>query len=175
MRTFFTENDLISAEIQALHSDGSVAIHTRSQKYGKLQGGLFVSVPQALVKRCKQHFVDLPCGVSLILGNNGYIFLSRTLTEEEKADKAKNDQEEDRSKVEQKRVSVDVEARENIARVRNSIIALSKVGVPISPTTILDVFEESVRLGFQAPEILNPAIIPQVTQTAFAHAAASSA
>lgn len=34
MRQFFVENDLISAEVQKVMSDRSVALHTRSFKYG---------------------------------------------------------------------------------------------------------------------------------------------
>lgn len=30
----------------------------------------------SLVKRRKNHFHNLPCGVSVIIGNNGYIWLS---------------------------------------------------------------------------------------------------
>ena len=36
IRQFFIEGDLISAEVQAIHGDGSVSIHTRSVKYGKV-------------------------------------------------------------------------------------------------------------------------------------------
>ena len=40
-------------------SDGSVALHTRSTKYGKLAGGQLLTVPANLVKRQKQHFVSM--------------------------------------------------------------------------------------------------------------------
>jgi len=76
MRNFFVENDLISAEVQQFYSDGSMSLHTRNLKYGKLENGQFISVQPALIKRCKSHFKTLSCGVDLILGNNGYIFLS---------------------------------------------------------------------------------------------------
>jgi exosome complex RNA-binding protein Rrp4 len=36
MRTLFTENDLISAEVQNVAHDGFIALHTRSAKYGKV-------------------------------------------------------------------------------------------------------------------------------------------
>jgi exosome complex component RRP4 len=100
MRTFFTEGDLVSAEVQSVHHDGSLSLHTRSMKYGKLDGGQLVCVPQALIKRCKQHFLDLPTGVNMILGNNGYVWLSRSLTEAERAAKDARDKEEDQSKIE---------------------------------------------------------------------------
>lgn len=39
MRSFFAEDDLISAEVQKLNHDGAIALHTRNEKYGKLVGG----------------------------------------------------------------------------------------------------------------------------------------
>lgn len=36
MRHYFVENDLISAEVQNIHSDGSIALHTRNLNYGKV-------------------------------------------------------------------------------------------------------------------------------------------
>ena len=37
MRTFFQEGDLLVAEVQALMADGSMSLHTRSLKYGKVR------------------------------------------------------------------------------------------------------------------------------------------
>jgi exosome complex component RRP4 len=46
--------------VQSIHSgDGSVSLHTRSLKYGKLAGGQLVEVPADLVKRQRQHFITL--------------------------------------------------------------------------------------------------------------------
>ena len=36
MRGFFEEGDLLVAEVQAFFSDGSMSLHTRSLKYGKV-------------------------------------------------------------------------------------------------------------------------------------------
>lgn len=36
MRTFFQEGDLLVAEVQALMSEGTMSLHTRSLKYGKV-------------------------------------------------------------------------------------------------------------------------------------------
>lgn len=38
MRGFFEEGDLLVAEVQAFFSDGSMSLHTRSLKYGKVLG-----------------------------------------------------------------------------------------------------------------------------------------
>lgn len=38
------------AEVQQIYSDGSVILHTRSLKYGKLGKGVLVTVPAVLIK-----------------------------------------------------------------------------------------------------------------------------
>lgn len=60
-------------------SDGVASLHTRSLKYGKLDGGQLIVVPSSLVKRLPQHYVSLQWGVDVLLGRNGYIWISRTL------------------------------------------------------------------------------------------------
>ncbi|KAL7980867.1 hypothetical protein Chor_002021 [Crotalus horridus] len=74
------------AEVQAVFSDGALSLHTRSLKYGKLGQGVLVQVSPSLVKRQKTHFHDLPCGASIILGNNGFIWIYPT--PEQKEDEA---------------------------------------------------------------------------------------
>ncbi|CAG8936598.1 unnamed protein product [Penicillium salamii] len=44
IRTFFSEGDLVIAEVQSVHQDGSASLHTRSLKYGKLRNGIFLAV-----------------------------------------------------------------------------------------------------------------------------------
>eukprot|EP00118_Oscarella_pearsei_P006535 m.29678 g.29678 ORF g.29678 m.29678 type:complete len:162 (+) comp31208_c0_seq4:317-802(+) len=83
MREYFAEGDLISAEVQALFGDGSLSLHTRSLKYGKLTRGCMVAVPPALIKRRKTHFHTLPCGATVILGNNGYIWIGPVVPDEQ--------------------------------------------------------------------------------------------
>jgi exosome complex component RRP4 len=36
MRNFFEEGDLLVAEVQAFFSDGTMSLHTRSLRYGKV-------------------------------------------------------------------------------------------------------------------------------------------
>ena len=40
-------------------------------------------VPAALIRRLKSHFIALPCGVDLILGLNGFIWVSKHVKESE--------------------------------------------------------------------------------------------
>merc|ERR1719288_317473 len=78
MRKYLQEGDLISAEVQNLFSDGALSLHTRSLKYGKLSQGTLVTVSPSLIKRRKTHFHPLPCGATIVLGNNGYIWIAPT-------------------------------------------------------------------------------------------------
>jgi exosome complex RNA-binding protein Rrp4 len=44
MRKHLVEGDLISAEVQNMFHDGSLSLHTRSLKYGKLNQGCLIKV-----------------------------------------------------------------------------------------------------------------------------------
>ena len=87
MRNLFLEGDLLSTEVQTVqHLDGTLMLHTRSLRYGKLENGCLLVVPSYLVARRKQHFITLPtssstnqqedtANVDMILGTNGFIWL----------------------------------------------------------------------------------------------------
>ncbi|WFD32908.1 Exosome complex component rrp4 [Malassezia sp. CBS 17886] len=81
MRSFFQEGDLVVAEVQSLFQDGSVGLHTRSLRYGKLRNGVLVSVAPSLIRRHKSHFLTLPelpdDGVDLVLGLNGLVWVAK--------------------------------------------------------------------------------------------------
>jgi exosome complex component RRP4 len=58
-----------------------MSLHTRSLKYGKLRNGLLIELAPRLVRRLKSHFYHLPppcgpVGVDVILGLNGYVWVS---------------------------------------------------------------------------------------------------
>jgi len=144
MRSYFTENDLISAEVQQFFMDGSISIHTRSLKYGKLEGGQFLAVRPVLMKRQKSSFHTLGCGVDVILGINGYIWISPPKDVPSKETAAV--------------------MREKIARVRNAIEALSRQFVPIYPLTVMDTYEAG--LAYPAKDMLKPEVIERITARA---------
>jgi exosome complex component RRP4 len=48
-----------------------------------LRNGQLAAIHPILVRRLKSHFITLPCGVDLILGLNGYIWISKHLKEAE--------------------------------------------------------------------------------------------
>jgi len=76
MRSLFAENDVISAEVASFYKDGGISLQTRSLKYGKLENGRLIVVPSSLVKRLKHHFCSLSCGVDVVLGVNGFVWVT---------------------------------------------------------------------------------------------------
>lgn len=117
---------------------------------------------------CLGHrFVSLSCGVDVILGNNGYIWI--TLPSEDMKSKEAHRTQAVGSKgqeADKGETLVSQESRERMARVRNSILALAKMNVAIYPTTIMDVYNESLKLGLLTKNLISPDVLQRVTQTA---------
>ncbi|TDG51553.1 hypothetical protein AWZ03_002013 [Drosophila navojoa] len=149
MRRYLDEGDLISAEVQNVFEEGTLSLYTRSLKYGKLSQGILVKVFPALVKRRKMHFHNLPCGASVILGNNGYIWISPTKTDEQVGGEggfAQNLTE-----------VVPRNEREVIARLRNCILALAKCKLMLYDTSIQYAYDESLK--YESRELLQQHVI----------------
>ena len=195
MRQLLTEEDLVSAEVHAIFADGSLSLHARSLKYGKLENGLFVAVAPGLVRRLKQHFVTLPppCGVDLVLGLNGYVWITESLGAlgadglarlsvgpdgqlldavadsggaagggggggggaDEVLQEGMAEAIERLKALAAARV-IGPEARARMARVRNALALLSRLRCPISPESILAVYEASERGGLAPAAVLLP-------------------
>jgi exosome complex component RRP4 len=92
IRSYFQEGDLVVAEVQQIGSqDGAATLHTRSLKYGKLRNGVFMAVSgsgggSGVVRSRRQVFTVSGGGgveVNVILGVNGYIWLSKSVDEAE--------------------------------------------------------------------------------------------
>lgn len=87
IRTFFSEGDLLVAEVQSIHQDGAASLHTRSLKYGKLRNGVFLAVSGTggggggVVRARRQVWtIDTANGggeVDVVLGVNGYIWICK--------------------------------------------------------------------------------------------------
>lgn len=104
IRTYFSEGDLVVAEVQTVHQDGSASLHTRSLKYGKLRNGFFLAVTGAggsgasnstvkggnstgntsggTVVRSRRQVWTIESAngggqIDVILGVNGYIWISK--------------------------------------------------------------------------------------------------
>lgn len=159
MRHFLAEGDLISAEVQSLYGDGSLSLHTRSLKYGKLREGTLVQVPPSLVKRCKTHFLNFPCGATVILGNNGYVWIC-PLEEEEPT---LTDNQTDRITAEERPPqNIQDTDRETIARLRNCVVTLADHGVTLFITSLQYAYDASLRHSIK--ELLKPEIQEEIAE-----------
>ena len=117
MRTLFKEGDLLTCEVQQVQKDGTLILHTRSLRYGKLDNGVLITVPPSLVGRRKNHFATLKglsgrnsgthgnpapmdvdendggsCDVDVHLGLNGGIWIQRSVAEWENSIRADQDE-----------------------------------------------------------------------------------
>ncbi|EIM82122.1 uncharacterized protein STEHIDRAFT_65970 [Stereum hirsutum FP-91666 SS1] len=151
MRNFFEEGDLLVAEVQAFFSDGAMSLHTRSLKYGKLRNGQLVTVPPILVRRLKSHFMPLPCGVDLILGLNGYIWVSKHVKESEQEGEEGFDSE---AVYSNRNDNIDDATRTAISRVANIIHVLASHSVPLTDIVLLEAYEWAVEQDLEVKDLL---------------------
>lgn len=147
MSQYLIDSDLVSAEVQNVGVDGAVSLHTRNLKYGKLGQGSLVQVSPSLVKRCKTHFHNLPNGVHLLIGLNGFLWI----THEGEAESSQFAQNFER---------VDYHTRESICRTRNVIISLAKHNIMLYDTTI--VYAYDISKEYPIAQLLTPEIQMEV-------------
>ena len=160
MRKYLQEGDLISAEVQNLFHDGAVALHTRSLKYGKLSQGTLVTVSPSLIKRRKTHFHKLPCGASVILGNNGNVWIMPTT----------QDDNDESGGFSQNLNVVSKSDREVISRLRNCVLALAGGSAGYAPvmlwdTTLTYAYEASIaKYPYSSNDLLKPEVMAEIAQ-----------
>ncbi|KZT03590.1 exosome complex exonuclease rrp4 [Laetiporus sulphureus 93-53] len=153
MRTFFEEGDLLVAEVQAFFADGAMSLHTRSLRYGKLRNGQLVTVPPALIRRLKSHFLSLPCGVDIILGLNGYIWVSKHTKQSQQEGEEAFDAE---AVYSNKNDDIDTATLTAISRVTNIIRVLAAHFIPLTDTLLLDAYEWAVEQEGDVKVLLQP-------------------
>ncbi|KAL8948941.1 MAG: hypothetical protein Q9222_004906, partial [Ikaeria aurantiellina] len=88
IRSFFSEGDLLVAEVQSVFQDGAASLHTRSLRYGKLRNGVFIRVSGTggggggVVRARRQVWTVNTAGggggeIDVVLGVNGYIWICK--------------------------------------------------------------------------------------------------
>ncbi|KAK6359018.1 exosome non-catalytic core subunit rrp4 [Orbilia brochopaga] len=153
IRTFFSEGDLLVAEVQTLNSDGQASLHTRSLKYGKLRNGVFLTVDAGMIRRMKSHVLTMPTSngggeVDIYLGVNGYIWIAKHTASlsDGAGDKGVSITrlEEEASEAIYSNVNEEIspETRAEISRIGCVIRALVKANIKID--------EEMLNLGYEA-------------------------
>jgi len=151
MRNFFEEGDLLVAEVQSFHQDGGTVLHTRSLKFGKLRNGQLVIIPSTLVRRLKSHFFALPCGVDIILGMNGYIWVQKHTADHQQMGEEGFDSEAVYSNVNDE---IDWMTRSAIARVCNIIQVFARCKVPLTDTSLNEAYDWVTEQDIDVKDIL---------------------
>ncbi|CED83027.1 Exosomal 3'-5' exoribonuclease complex, subunit Rrp4 [Phaffia rhodozyma] len=143
MRLFFEEGDLLVAEVQTLMGDGTMSLHTRSLRYGKLKNGTLITLPPALVPRLKSHFQTLPCGVDLILGLNGYIWISMhaPIPEDDGEGGMSGSGFDAEGVYSSKNDIIPPATLQSISLVSNIVILLGRNNIPIHPLLVADAYD----------------------------------
>jgi exosome complex component RRP4 len=142
MRELFQEGDVFTCEIQKIMETGEVMVHCRSNKYGLLRNGVLIEVDSCLVRRQTMHFASLTTSsgdiVSIILGNNGWIWVGLPLKQ------TGHIQSLNFTQMDSKCETVDAKMRLAISKVKNTIQAMAAAH--------FDINIESISIGFQLLE-----------------------
>lgn len=165
MRRYYQEGDCVCLEVQRVHSDGGAILHARNARYGVLRNGCVVVVPPLLVRRQPSHMMILSCGVYLVLGNNGMIWIGTPPAEEgvphtfSRMGTTAPDDTVRRSmwyfcciQISQ---TVALDLREKLSRVRNAILILARSFLRISPEMIDRVYTLSLEQQVSSTDLLN--------------------
>ncbi|KAF7534644.1 hypothetical protein G7054_g6038 [Neopestalotiopsis clavispora] len=165
IRTFFSEGELLVAEVQQLYNDGGAVLHTRSLKYGKLRNGVFMQVSGTGggggVVRARRHAFTIEVAGSdsgnekmdVILGVNGYIWIARHIEGEGAAAETSGP---GITRIEES-VGLNVYSSQNdpisldtmreIARVRGVITALVEHGLRVDEEMVVKGYQEAVEMA----------------------------
>lgn len=167
MRSLFQEGDLVCAEVQMVSADGLLHLHTRSLKYGLLENGQLVTVPANLMKRLPQHHVALPCGMDIILGRNGGIWVARTIPEDWRKE-AGGDSHTGLAPLAEtlqllrnrhRDTPLTKEQRLVAARVQNALKCLSSSQCIVTPEAVNTVYSRSVDLALQPKDMMLESVL----------------
>ncbi|KAI9881551.1 MAG: exosome non-catalytic core subunit rrp4 [Pleopsidium flavum] len=156
IRTFFSEGDLLVAEVQSLFQDGSAALHTRSLKYGKLRNGVFLAVSGTGggggVVRARRQVWTVHTGngggeVDVVLGVNGYIWIAKHVTSEAASSQVsitKLEETVSNSIYSNQNDEISSATRREIARLAGCITALVEGGVRVDEEMVMKAYEASL-------------------------------
>ncbi|KAK9782585.1 hypothetical protein SCAR479_00928 [Seiridium cardinale] len=164
IRTFFSEGELLVAEVQQLYNDGSAVLHTRSLKYGKLRNGVFMAVSGtgggSGVVRARRHAFTLEVSGSeggnekmdVILGVNGYIWIAKHIEGEGAAAESSGpgitriEESVGLNVYSSQNDSISLDTMREIARVRGVITSLVENGLRVDEEMVSKGYHEAVEM-----------------------------
>ncbi|EPT26985.1 exosome component 2, putative [Toxoplasma gondii ME49] len=157
MQNFFVVGDVICCEVQRVRADGQILLHTRSTRYGRLMNGVFLAVAPQQIQRQSHHIVQLSCGVQVVLGLNGYIWISLPMKTSAKDTM-------NYAHVQTTHEKVSKEMRLAISRVRNIVLCLARSNFDISTQTIERMYDVSVSRGWEAKDLADPLVMQELVE-----------
>jgi exosome complex component RRP4 len=165
MRSYLQEGDLVSAEVHKTQQDGSLLLHTRSVRYGKLENGCIVTVPPKLIPRRKNHFTTiLNQQFQVLWGCNGVIWMQRAMPDLEATGGPELVELQERRRVEHASMPLSPEERRNLARLRNAIECLRLVFCRVTQEAVEQVYETSLALNLNVSQMLVPVNVIRLTE-----------
>jgi exosome complex component RRP4 len=161
MRNYLQEGDLVSAEVHKVQNDngGSLQLHTRSFRYGKLENGCILYVPPGRVPRRKNHYTTILNGqFQVLLGCNGGIWMQRNTTPNQQDDEVDNGSNAHAGQVDLAELQEERRARHaatpytpseriNLARLRNAVECLRLTHAQVTVESIENVYQASLSLN----------------------------
>ena len=165
IRTFFSEGDLLVAEVQSVHSDGAASLHTRSLKYGKLRNGVFLAVAGSGggsgVLRSRRQVCTLSTAhggdeVDVIFGVNGYIWICKHTASEGAPSQVSVTRMEDSvtdAMYSNQNDEISLQTRIEISRLCGCMRALTEGGVRVDESIIKRAYEAA--LDIEADQMLD--------------------
>lgn len=164
MSQWLAKGDLVSAEVHKVQNDGTLMLHTRSHRYGKLENGCVLVVPPALVARRKNHYATL-LGFDVLWGCNGMIWMQRKLPETsntaDSSSRMLTGQQELAEQQEKRRqehadIPYSSEERRDLARLRNTIECFRLTQTLITDDSVEKLYLLSIDKQLTPAQILVP-------------------
>ncbi|KAA8900725.1 hypothetical protein FN846DRAFT_958063 [Sphaerosporella brunnea] len=159
IRTFFSEGDLLVAEVQSLFQDGSASLHTRSLKYGKLRNGYLIRVSSRGIQRARSQVVSLATAngggeVEVVLGVNGYVWIAKkaNTAPTEGVSITRLEEEASEAIYSSKNDFILPATRREIARIGNCIRAMVRCNLRVDEDMLNAVYEVAVEAADQGEE-----------------------
>ena len=163
IRTFFSEGDLLVAEVQSIFQDGSASLHTRSLKFGKLRNGVFLSASGAGgggVARSRRQVWSLNTAggggmIDIVMGVNGYIWIAKHATQEDRSSSVSITRMEETvsdSIYSSENEDIAPAARREIARISACINALIEHGVRVDEDVVMRAYEASLEMALEVDQ-----------------------
>jgi exosome complex component RRP4 len=163
MRHYLAEGDLVSAEVHKVQQDGTLMLHTRSIRYGKLENGTLVQASPSLIARRKNHYTTVD-QFQVLWGCNGMIWIQRAMDMENSTDTEELAERQEERRKQHAATPYTRQERQDLARLGNAMECLKLTHTMLSPEPVQQVYTKSLELESPA-HMLYPANVLSLTES----------